>query len=84
MAQQQAARTEGHQESHGHSLASWVLVGFLLVSAFVISLAIVLQLLWMTIVGIVVGVIGLVLGRLLQMAGFGVHRPAGHDGADHG
>jgi hypothetical protein len=74
---------EAHQESHGHSLASWVLVGFLLVSAFVVSLAIVLQLLWLAIIGIAIGVIGLVLGRLLQMAGFGVHRPAADDGADN-
>ncbi len=79
MAQQQAGRMEAHQESHGHSLASWVLVALLLVSSFVVGLAIVLQLLWLTIVGIVIGVIGLVLGRLLQMAGFGVHRPAGHE-----
>jgi hypothetical protein len=84
MPQQQAGRMEAHQESHGHSLASWVLVGFLLVSAFVVSLAIVLQLVWLTIVGVAVGVVGLVLGRLLQMAGFGVHRPVADDGADHG
>ena len=74
-----AASTDGageHFESHGHSVASWILVALVLIGAFVISLAIVLSMFWLTVVGAVVLVAGLVLGRVLQMAGFGVHPPA--------
>jgi hypothetical protein len=77
MAQQAPGQTDSHQESHGHSLASWVLVGFVLAGTFVVGLAIVLELIWLLIIGLVLCVLGLVAGRLLQMAGFGVHPPAG-------
>jgi CHASE2 domain-containing sensor protein len=76
MAQPATEQSDVHQESHGHSLASWMLVAILLLGIFVVCLAIVLELLWLAIIGLVVCVIGLVLGRLLQMAGFGVHKPA--------
>jgi hypothetical protein len=75
MAQQATGHTEAHEESHGHSLASWMLVGFELVGIFIVCLAIVLELLWLAIIGLVVCAAGLVVGRLLQMAGFGVHKP---------
>jgi hypothetical protein len=65
-----------HFESHGHSLASWILVAFVLVGGFVVSLGIVLTLVWMVVVGAVVVVLGLIVGRVLQMAGLGVHPPA--------
>jgi hypothetical protein len=65
-----------HFESHGHSMASWILVAFVLVGSFVTGLAIVLTVVWLAIVGVVVIVLGLALGRILQMAGFGVHPPA--------
>ena len=64
-----------HFESHGHSLASWILVAFVLIGSFIASLAIVLTVVWLGVVGVVVVVIGLVVGRVLQMAGFGVHAP---------
>jgi hypothetical protein len=72
------ASTDGsgeHFESHGHSLASWILVAFVLVGSFVAGLGIVLTMIWMIVVGAVIVVIGLILGRVLQMAGFGVHPP---------
>jgi uncharacterized protein DUF6704 len=77
-ARQQTASSDSageHFESHGHSLASWVLVALVLVGAFVVSLGLVLTVLWLDIVGAVVIVLGLIVGRLLQMAGFGVHPP---------
>jgi hypothetical protein len=64
-----------HFESHGHSLASWILVAFVLIGSFIASLAIVLTVVWLGVVGVVVLVVGLILGRVLQMAGFGVHHP---------
>jgi hypothetical protein len=69
--------TEEHDESHGHSLASWTLVGLELVGTFLISLAIVITNLPIGVIGGVVCVVGLIAGRVLQMAGFGVHPPAG-------
>jgi hypothetical protein len=64
-----------HFESHGHSIAAWILVAFVLVGSFVIGLGVVLLSWWLAIVGIAFCVAGLILGRVLQMAGFGVHPP---------
>jgi hypothetical protein len=77
MAQQATGHADVHEESHGHSLASWMLVALILVGTFVVCLAIVLELLWLAIIGLVICAAGLVVGRLLQMAGFGVHKPVG-------
>jgi MFS superfamily sulfate permease-like transporter len=68
-----------HEESHGHSLASWMLVGFELVGSFLLCLAIVITNIPVAVIGGVVCVVGLIVGRLLQMAGFGVHPPARQD-----
>ena len=76
MTQQATGHTDVHEESHGHSLASWMLVALVLVGTFIVCLAIVLEVLWLAIVGLVICAAGLVVGRLLQMAGFGVHKPA--------
>lgn len=75
MTQQATGHTDAHEESHGHSLASWMLVALVLVGAFVICLSIVVEQLWLTIIGVVFCVAGVVVGRVLQMAGFGVHKP---------
>lgn len=72
-----SAGDEELHESHGHSLASWVLVALVLVGSFLVCLAIVVTSVAMAVIGGVVCVFGLVLGRVLQMAGFGVHPPAG-------
>jgi hypothetical protein len=77
MAQQATGHPDVHEESHGHSLASWMLVALVLVGTFVVCLAIVLELLWLAIIGVVICAAGVVVGRLLQMAGFGVHKPVG-------
>jgi MFS superfamily sulfate permease-like transporter len=68
---------DGHDESHGHSLASWTLVGLVLVGSFLLCLAIVITNVPMAVIGGVIIVLGLIVGRVLQMAGFGVHPPAG-------
>jgi hypothetical protein len=73
------AGADEHEEGHGHSLASWTLVGLLLVGSFVLCLAIVVTNVPLAVIGGVVMVLGLVLGRVLQMAGFGVHPPTRHD-----
>jgi hypothetical protein len=78
MTHQTAAQATEHEESHGHSLASWTLVGLELAGTFMISLAIVIKNIPVAVIGGVFCVLGLVAGRLLQMAGFGVHQPAPH------
>ena len=72
------AATGEHFESHGHSVASWILVTFELIGTFIAGLGIVLVTLWLAIVGVAFCVVGLILGRVLQMAGFGVHHPGPH------
>lgn len=72
-----AAGTDGHDESHGHSLASWTLVALVLVGSFLLCLAIVITSTVIAVIGGVICVLGLIAGRVLQMAGFGVHPPAG-------
>jgi hypothetical protein len=74
-----SATTDEHDESHGHSLASWTLVGLSLVGTFLIALAIVITNVPVGVIGGVITVLGLILGRVLQMAGFGVHPPAGRN-----
>ncbi|MFL6100652.1 MAG: HGxxPAAW family protein [Actinomycetales bacterium] len=69
------AEADEHFESHGHSVAAWILVAFLLIGSFIVSLGIVLVITWLDIVGVAFCVVGLILGRVLQMAGFGVHAP---------
>lgn len=74
-ATRQSDSAEAHFESHGHSVAAWILVAFELVGSFIISLGIVLVTLWLDIVGIAFCLVGFIVGRVLQMAGFGVHPP---------
>jgi hypothetical protein len=74
----QPGSADEHFESHGHSVAAWILVAFELVGTFIIGLGIVLVTLWLAIVGIAFCVVGFILGRVLQMAGFGVHPPGAH------
>ena len=67
---------EAHEESHGHSVASWTLVALVLIGTFLICLGIVLTHVVLAVIGAIICVLGLAAGRLLQMAGFGVHPPA--------
>jgi hypothetical protein len=63
------------EHGHGHSTAAWTAVTILLVAAFLISLSVVVQSLWLAIVGIVLVVVGPVAGKVLSMAGFGQSKP---------
>jgi hypothetical protein len=55
----------------GQSTAAWTAVAILLLAAFLISLAIVIQSWPMAIVGIVLIVVGAAAGKIMAMAGFG-------------
>ena len=63
-------------DSHGNTVAAWACVGLLMVSALVFMLAVILASLALAIVGGVVLVIALVVGKLLALAGYGAPRPS--------
>jgi hypothetical protein len=65
----------GH-ESHGNTIAAWSCVGLLMVAAFIMCLAVVLASWIVFVVGAVVAVIGLAVGKLLSLAGYGAPRPS--------
>ena len=72
-----AGETGEHEESHGHSLAAWTLVAGVLIGTFVVCLAMVIQVLWLAIVGGVILVGGLVAGACSRWPASGsTRRPA--------
>jgi Family of unknown function (DUF6704) len=58
-------------ESHGHSVAAWSAVTIILVGALVMALAVVFPSVLLFVVGALVAVTGVVVGKLLAMAGYG-------------
>ncbi len=58
-------------DNHGQSVAAWVTVGILIVAAAIMSLAVLFPNLWLFIGGVALGVVGLVAGKVLSMAGYG-------------
>jgi len=62
--------------SHGNTVAAWTTVGILMLASLVMSIAVVVTSLWVFVVGAVIAVAGLVAGKLLSMAGYGMPRPA--------
>ena len=63
---------EHHDDDHGNSVAAWAMVGILILAAAVMSLAVVFASIPLFAVGIVVAVVGLVVGKVLALAGYGV------------
>lgn len=63
-------------EDHGHSVAAWTTVGILIVASAIMSAAVLWPNLWLFIGGAALGVVGLVAGKVLSMAGYGA---AGRD-----
>lgn len=62
-----------HRE--GRSLAAWTAVSILLLASFLICLAVVVTSWPLAIVGIALLVVGVGVGKILAMAGFGQSRP---------
>lgn len=62
--------------NHGHTTAAWVTVTVVLVGSVVASIAVVVALPWLFWVGMGIAVVGLVVGRVLKMLGFGQPSPA--------
>ncbi len=78
-----AASNAEHHDNHGQSVAAWTGVAILMVSACVMSWAVVVTSSGLFIAGAVLAVIGIVAGKVLAMAGYGVHKP-GRSQADSG
>ena len=63
---------EHDDDGHGNSVAAWVMVGILLVASAVMSLAVMFPSVPLFIGGVVLGIVGLVAGKVLALAGYGV------------
>jgi len=57
--------------NHGHTVAAWTTTWVVVTGAVVVALAMVLELLWLVWVGAVLMLLGLVLGKVLQLMGYG-------------
>lgn len=60
-------------DNHGNSTAAWVMVGILLLASAVMSVAVAFPNVPLFIGGIVLAIVGLVAGKLLALAGYGVN-----------
>ena len=61
--------------NHGHTVAAWVLVILVLLGAVVAGLALMGDMLWLFWTGLGIVALGVVLGRVLKMLGFGQPGP---------
>ncbi|PID97036.1 MAG: hypothetical protein CSA84_01345 [Actinomycetales bacterium] len=70
-----------HHDNHGQSLAAWVGIGILLVASCMMAVAVAVTnwgLFW---AGAILSVLGVIAGKVLAMAGYGVDKPAHKVGA---
>ena len=72
-----------HHDNHGQSVAAWTGVAILTVAAAIMCWAVVVASTGLFIAGAVLAVIGVVTGKVLAMAGFGVQKP-GRNQVDSG
>ena len=68
-------------DHHGHSVAAWTAVITLLVAASVMSAAVAFPNVVLFVVGAVIAVVGVVAGKVLAMAGYGVEGKSGSPGS---
>lgn len=72
-----------HHDNHGQSVTAWTGVGILMVAAVVMSWAVVISSTGLFIAGAVLALVGVIAGKVLAMAGFGVQKP-GRNQVDSG
>ncbi len=60
-----------HEIGHGNSLAAWVAVGIVLAGSLIGCFAVVFAQVWLFWVGVVLIVLGVIVGKVLSMMGFG-------------
>src|SRR5689334_12215249 len=64
-------------DNHGQSPAAWTAVGVVMLGALVMAIAVVIDSVWLFVVGAVIVVLGAVSGKVLSAMGFGKSgRPA--------
>lgn len=78
-----AASDSEHHDNHGQSVAAWTGVVVLMVAACIMAVAVLQSSTSLFIIGAVVAVVGIVAGKVLAMAGYGVQKP-GRSQADSG
>jgi hypothetical protein len=71
-AQRPARQSEVPHDDHGHSVAAWTLVIIVLVGVLVGCVALIANQPWLFWVGLGVIVVGVIVGKVLQVMGFGV------------
>ena len=72
-----------HHDNHGQSVAAWTGEGILTVASVVMSWAVVISSTGLFIAGAVLALVGVIAGKVLAMAGFGVQKP-GRNQVDSG
>ncbi|MFC7492504.1 MULTISPECIES: HGxxPAAW family protein [unclassified Knoellia] len=64
---------EHDDDNHGNSVAAWVMVGIIILASAVMAVAMIFPNLPLFIGGVVLVVVGLVAGKVLALAGYGVN-----------
>lgn len=64
---------EHDDDNHGNSLAAWVMVGVVLLGSAIMSAAFIWPSVALFIVGVLVVIAGLVAGKVLALAGYGIN-----------
>jgi len=64
-----------HHDNHGQSVAAWTGVTILTIASVVMCWAVVIASSGLFIAGAVLAVVGIIAGKVLAMAGFGVNKP---------
>lgn len=68
--------TQKAHPSHGNTVAAWTAVGILIGASLVMSVAVVLASTGLFMIGILVALVGVIAGKVLAMAGYGMPRPS--------
>ena len=63
----------GDDDNHGNSVAAWVMVGIILLASAVMSIAMIFPNVPLFIGGVVLVIVGLVAGKVLALAGYGIN-----------
>lgn len=73
------------QSHHGNTVAAWSAVGTIIVGCLVMAFGVGFGSVWLFVVGVVVVAAGVVVGKVLSLAGYGKPRPGAddHGRADH-
>jgi hypothetical protein len=65
-------------ENHGNSVAAWTAVSIVMVASCVGAIGVLVKEPWLFWVGVALIVVGVIAGKVLQMAGFGIKREPEH------